>query len=157
MTETSSIFKTNGTDEVYCAIRDEINLRCQEAKIFVEKLWEKAHKYIDPDALQELPVQFHPRFWEIYLAAALLETGLNLQPSSGRDGPDICLKADDGSKVWVEAVTASPGDKDKNDTVREAELGTVRSVPDDQIKLRLLNAFTEKKQEIQTLHKGELD
>jgi hypothetical protein len=144
MTETDSVFKINGTDEVYCAIKDGINLRCQEAKIFVEKLWEKAHRYIDPDVLQELSVQFHPRFWEIYLAAALLEAGLGLQPSSGPHGPDICLKADDESKVWVEAVTASPGDKDKNDTVREAELGTVRSVPDDQIKLRLLNAFTEK-------------
>jgi hypothetical protein len=142
MTETGSIFKINGTDEVYCAIRDEINPRCQEAKIFVEELWGKAHKYLDSDILKELPVQFHQRFWEIYLAASLLESGLNLQHSSGRDGPDICIKANDGSKIWVEAVTASPGQG--NDAVQEAEIGTVRSVPDDQIKLRLLNAFAEK-------------
>jgi hypothetical protein len=142
MTETDSIFKINGTDEVYCAIKDGINPRCQKAKIFVEELWGKAHRYLDPDALKELPVQFHQRFWEIYLAAALLDAGLNLQHSNGRDGPDICVKADDGSKVWVEAVTASPGQG--NDAVQEAELGTVRSVPDDPIKLRLLNAFSEK-------------
>jgi hypothetical protein len=92
--------------------------------------------------LEELPVQSHQRFWEIYLAASLLESGLNLQHSSGRDGPDICIKADDGSQIWVEAVTASPGRG--NDAVQEAEIGTVRSVPDDQIKLRLLNAFAEK-------------
>jgi hypothetical protein len=139
---TDSIFRTHGTDEVYCAIQDEINSRCHEAKIFVEELWSKAHKYLDADILQELPVQFHQRFWEIYLAASLLEAGLSLQHSSGRDGPDICIGADDGSKVWVEAVTASPGQG--NDAVQKAELGVSRTVPDDQIKLRLLNAFDEK-------------
>ena len=137
-----SVFKENGTDEVYCAIKEEINPGCKKAKVLVEELWDKAHKYIDSDTLKELPVQFHQRFWEIYLAAALLEAGLNLEHSSGRDGPDICIKADDGSKVWVEAVTASPGQG--NDAVQEAEIVTLRSVPDDQIKLRLLNAFDEK-------------
>ena len=136
------LFKENGTDEIYCAIKDEINSRCREAKIFVESLWGRAHKYLDPDILKELPTQFHQRFWEIYLAASLLEVGLNLQESSGRDGPDICIKADSGAKIWVEAVTVSPGEG--IDAVREAEVGTARSVPDDQIKLRLLNAFSEK-------------
>jgi hypothetical protein len=142
MTETNSIFRTNGTDEVYCAIKDELNSCCQEAKIFVEALWERAHEHIDSDILKELPVQFHQRFWEIYLAAALLEAGLNLQQSSGRDGPDICIEADDGSKIWIEAVTATPGQG--NDAVQEAEIGIATDVPDDQIKLRLLNAFAEK-------------
>jgi hypothetical protein len=142
MTEMDSIFRKNGTDEVYCAIKDEINSRCQEAKIFVEALWERAYKYLDSDILKELLIQFHQRFWEIYLAAALLEAGLNLQQSSGRDGPDICIESDNGAKIWVEAVTATPGQG--NDAVQEAVIGTVRSVPDDQIKLRLLNAFAEK-------------
>lgn len=47
MTETISIFNINGTDEVYCAIGDEINPRCQKAKMFVEDLWGKTHKYLD--------------------------------------------------------------------------------------------------------------
>ncbi|MGB7414993.1 MAG: hypothetical protein WA902_12365 [Thermosynechococcaceae cyanobacterium] len=89
-----------------------------------------------------MPDQFHQHFWEIYLAASLLEAGLNLQDSSGRDGPDLCIKADDGSKVWMEAVTAAPGQG--IDAVQEVEIGTVRSVPDNQIKLRLLNAFAGK-------------
>ncbi|MBW4553086.1 MAG: hypothetical protein KME35_18535 [Aphanocapsa sp. GSE-SYN-MK-11-07L] len=129
-------------DEVYCDIKNEINSNCQESKIFVEQLWRKAHQYLDSDILKELPDQFHQRFWEIYLAASLLEAGLNLQRSSGRDGSDICIKANDGSKIWVEAVTASLGQG--NDAVQETEIGAVRSVPDDQIKLRLLNAFAEK-------------
>lgn len=139
------IFEANGTDEVYCDLKDEINLRCQEAKKRVEELWGKVHNYIDPDVLAELPIQFHQRFWEIYLAASLVEVGLNLEQSSGRDGPDICIKGAQ-SKVWVEAITASRGDGD--DAVQKPEFGVVseedEDVPDNQIKLRLLNAFAAK-------------
>jgi hypothetical protein len=137
-----SIFDATGKDEVYCAIKNEINSHYQEAKIFVEKLWEKAHEYLDSDILEELPVQFHQRFWEIYLAASLLEAGLDLQPSISRDGPDICINGGDGSKVWVEAVTTSSGQG--SDAVQEADPNTVETVPDDPIKLRLLNAFSAK-------------
>jgi hypothetical protein len=142
MAETDSIFKESGTNEIYCAIKDEINPHCQKAKIFVEGLWQKAHKYLDPDALKDLPIQFHQRFWEIYLAVALLDVGLNLSPSTGQDGPDICIKDNDGLKIWVEAVTASSGQG--SDAVQEVQYGTMTSVPDDKIKLRLLNAFSEK-------------
>jgi hypothetical protein len=138
----SSIFEKNGTDEVYCALKDEINPRCSDAKIFVEELWEKAYSYVDPDLGAELPHQFHQRFWEIYLAASFIEAGLNLERSSGRNGPDICIKADDESRIWVEAVTASSGRG--NDAIQEAVPGVVRDVPDNQIKLRLLNAFSAK-------------
>jgi hypothetical protein len=75
------------------------------------------------------------------LAASLIEAGLHLEQSSGRDGPDICINVAQ-SRVWVEAVTASSGQG--NDAVQKAELGVVRDVPDNQIKLRLLNAFVEK-------------
>lgn len=144
MAGTDSIFITNGTDPVYCAIQDEENSRCKEAKIFIEELWEKTHNYLDSDILQELRVHFHQRFWEIYLAGSLLESGLNLQHSSSRDGPDLCIRADDGSKIWIEAVTATAGQG--NNAVQRVEIGTgaVTSVPDEQIKLRLLNAFDEK-------------
>lgn len=137
----SNIFEANGTDEVYCALKDELNPRCQEAKRLVEELWGRVQNYVDPDVLAELPNQFHQRFWEIYLAASLVEAGLHLEQSSGRHGPDICIKVAQ-SRVWVEAVTASSGQG--NDAVQKAELGVVRDVPDDQIKLRLLNAFAEK-------------
>jgi hypothetical protein len=142
MPETFSIFEANGTDEVYCAIKDEINPRCQEAKVFVKQLWETAHSYLDPDLPVKLPNQFHQHFWELYLAASLLEIGLTLEHSSSPDGPDICIKSNDESRIWVEAVTALAGKG--VDAVQIAEFGVVRDVPDDQIKLRLLNAFDSK-------------
>ncbi len=135
MAETLGIFQANGVDEVYCAIKDEINPRCQEAKVFVSQLWQAAHSYLDPDLPVKLPNQFHQHFWEIYLAASLLEIGLILESSSSSDGPDICIKPN-GLPVWVEAVTALAGQG--VDAVQKAEFG------DDQIKLRLLNAFNKK-------------
>lgn len=147
MIEIDSIFRTNGTDEIYCAIQAQIDYHCQEAKIFVEGLWREAHQYVDPKIHTKLPNQFHQRFWELYLAASLLEAGLNLQYKSVPDGPDICVEVDDGLRIWVEAVTAAPGQG--NDAVQEVKLGTVRSVPDDQIKLRLLNAFAGKSKKYQ--------
>lgn len=137
----SSIFRTSGTDEVYRAIQGKVNPRCQEAHDLVESLWHRVKKYLDPDIAIELPNQFHARFWEIYLAVALMEAGLNLEPSDSRDGPDICIQTDQ-SRVWVEAVTVSSGQGE--DAVPEIEFGVVREVPDNQIKLRLLSAFSEK-------------
>jgi len=142
MPETLDIFQTDGVDEVYCAIKDEINPRCQEAKVFVSQLWQAVHNYLDPDLPVKLPNQFHQHFWEIYLAASLLEIGLNLEHSNSSDGPDICIKSCSDSSVWVEAVTALAGEG--VDAVQKAEFGVVRDVPDDQIKLRLLNAFDKK-------------
>jgi len=143
--EFSNIFDAPGKDKVYCAIKNKINPHCQEANAFIAMLWEIAHKYIDSNIPEKLPVEFHKRFWEIYLAASLIDSSLTLQNSSGPDGPDICVNAGDGLKIWVEAVTVSSGDG--IDSVKEAEPGSARSVPDDQIKLRLLNAFDTKSKE----------
>jgi type I restriction enzyme S subunit len=141
MPEILDIFQTNGADEVYCSIKDEINPRCQEAKVFVNQLWQLVHNYLDPDLPAKLPNQFHQHFWEIYLADLLLKIGLNLDYSNSSDGPDICIKCSDSS-VWVEAVTALAGDG--VDAVQKADFDVASDVPDDQIKLRLLNSFDKK-------------
>ncbi len=137
----NSVFEVNGTDEIYCTLKRSTNSQDQEARDFVERLWKEVHSYLDPDLLHELPNQFHQRFWEMYLAASMREAGLSLDQKKSRDGPDICIKVGE-SRIWIEAVTASSGQG--NDAVKKAECGVVRDVPDDQIKLRLLNAFTEK-------------
>jgi hypothetical protein len=149
MTATHSIFEANGKDEVYCFIKDNINPHCQKSKVFVNKLWEIAHCYLDPDLSDKLPNQFHQHFWELYLAASLIEVGLTLEHSNSPDGPDICIKAIDESYIWVEAVTALAGQG--VDAVPKVEFdGVVADVPDDQIKLRLLNAFGKKSKKYNT-------
>ena len=132
MTEVCSVFekklkKGAGRDEVYCAIKNEINPHCQKAKVFVDRLWATAHSYLDPDLPDKLSNQFHQHFWELYLATSLIEVGLALEHSSSSDGPDICIKPTDDSCMWVEAVTAGAGQG--IDAVQEAKSGTTRDVP----------------------------
>lgn len=140
----SILFVKTGTDEIYNAIRKEINHRCKEAKAFIENLWEKVNPFLDSDFSSKLPLELHQRFWELYMAASVLESDLHLVPrdSSRNTGPDICIKAEHNKRIWIEAVTASAGIG--ADAVQETESGTAHDVPDDQIKLRLLNSFDEK-------------
>jgi hypothetical protein len=139
------LFDIEGTDEVYNALRGKLNPWCDEARSFIQELWRDVESYLDPDLPSKLPHEFHQRFWEIYLAASMVRAGIQLLPRPGRHvdaGPDICFIGKSGKKVWIEAVTAFAGAGP--DTVQEGRLGVARDVPDDQIKLRLLNAFDNK-------------
>lgn len=135
------IFEADGTDKFFNALKDEVSPWCAEAKVFTQDLWKKTHSYLDSDLANELRTQFHQRFWEMYLVASLLEAEKEIE--KGRSvGPDICIKFADSPKIWVEAIAPLHGTGD--DAVQEAPPRVVRSVPDEQIKLRLLHAFDEK-------------
>ena len=136
----NNIFAKSGKDSIYNSLKNEINPRCKESKLFVESLCDKANKYVDKNFLIDLPDQFHQRFWEIYLATSLLEIGKNLEPNDRNYGADICISSDDDSIIWVEAVTVSLG---QSEEAQEKE-DEAMDVPDEQIKLRLLNAFSVK-------------
>ena len=61
-------------DTVYNIIRDEKNdLRTIETKLFIEKLWQRYRPYADPHFKQQIQVDFHARFWEMYLTCACLD------------------------------------------------------------------------------------
>jgi len=142
---TSNLFVKTGSDEIYNAIREEINPRCKRAKVFIESLWKKVNPFLDSDFSSKLPNEFHQRLWELYMAASVLESGLQLVPRDSRRnnaGPDICIKTEHNKRIWIEVVTASAGNG--ADAVQGTETGIARDVPDDQIKLRLLNSFDEK-------------
>ena len=135
------IFEADGSDKFFNALKNEVSPWCAEAKVFTQSLWEKTHSYLDSDLANELRTQFHQRFWEMYLVAALLEAEKEIE--KGRSvGPDICIKFADSPKIWMEAIAPLAGTG--NDAVQEAPPRIVRSVPDEQIKLRLLHAFNEK-------------
>jgi hypothetical protein len=95
--------------------------------------------------MQDFALHTHQRFWEMYLAAALLAAGHSIE--APKPGPDIGL-IHRGKRIWIEAVTATPGDPSKPDSVPayEPRLGvsTVRSVPQDQITLRCTAAIAAK-------------
>ena len=81
---------------------------------------------------------FFSRFWEMYLVTSFLEDEFCLLEKKP-EGPDIKIKLGDRT-IWVEAVVPGPGTN--NDRVPDLEYGVAREVPDEQMKLRLTNAFS---------------
>jgi hypothetical protein len=96
----------------------------------------------------------HSAFWEMHVAAGLIEAGATLVPRDRRtprkSGPDLLCQM---PYTWIEVVAAKPGSG--RDAVPESLQGVAHSVPDDQILLRITQAIREKKAKRDTyLSKG---
>jgi hypothetical protein len=136
----------DATDAEYNTLRNSDWLPAVEARRFIEDSWPAAEPYLDVDFRSKAARCFHPHFWELYLVTVANTTGLSLRARRARggsdDGPDILL----ASGVAIEAVAAMPGIGP--DAVTEGETGVARSVPDEGISLRLLNAVDEKRRKL---------
>lgn len=130
-------------DETYSMLKSSDWPPAAEAREFVYALWEQTEQYLDKNVRKRAGIQFQQAFWEMYLCAALIELGLPVTPRTSRrrrnEGPDIQVGNVD---AWFEAIAVTPGSG--VDAVDEPELGVVRSVPHDAIKLRLTSAVAEK-------------
>ena len=127
-------------DPLYETFRDDqFSWHGESAREFVERAWARCARYCDRDLAEQARQHFLARFWELYLAFSLTEHRVDLEENSRTEGPDLRLKHD---PVWIEAVTASAGIGE--DAVRRPVPGSVYSVPDAQIKLRLSSAIAAK-------------
>ena len=112
-------------------------------KEYADDLLEKYIHEDGEDKVREKYHEFSSRFWEIYLVTSFLEDGFCLVEKKNPEGPDIKIKLGDRI-IWVEAVVPGPGGETNNDRVPDLEYGVAREVPDEQMKLRLTNAFSGK-------------
>ncbi len=136
-------------DQGYQNTRD--HPRGIEHKRFVEKLWGKFHHLADPHFREDARNHFLQRFWEMYLAVALLEHGFNLKRDED-EGPEFYAFVGD-RRVWFEAIAPGPGEGP--DQVPQLVSGEVSRVPIERILLRFTNAMAEKRQRYATaLAKG---
>ena len=108
-----------------------------------DDLLEKFIREDGEDRVRKKHHEFSSRFWEIYLVTSFLEDGFCLVEKKNPEGPDIKIKLGDRI-IWVEAVVPGPGGEMNNDRVPDLEYGVARDVPDEQMKLRLTNAFSKK-------------
>lgn len=133
---------TSKSDPDYVTIATSDWTPAIDARRTIEDLWPRVEPFLDRDFAAKLSRSFHSHFWELYLSAALIKRRFTLVPRSHRTGsdlgPDFILE--DGTSI--EAVTITPGTG--ADEVLEGEMGKARSVPDDGIRLRLLNAISKK-------------
>lgn len=116
-------------------------------KQFVEALWAKYEPYADSNFVQEFAKNPEPRYWEMYLACALMDMGYTIVSKDA--GPDIGIQLAD-KKVWIEAIAPTPGAASSPDRVPDLipinKGGGVQNVPVGQIVLRYTAALAEKKE-----------
>ena len=93
-------------DKVYIALRECGHLA--DARNHVEELWQYFEPYADPHFSKTIAVEFHARYWEMYLGCLALRVGLPLLPSNGK-GPDLQITLPTGRKLFIEAKRTQGG------------------------------------------------
>jgi hypothetical protein len=143
----------DASDDIYRHIAKGQTPQARGAREFTNELWNQTAPFLDPELQRRAEAQFHQSFWEMYLVAAVLDLGLPVRPRCERRfanrGPDLQIG---DVAAWIEAVAVTPSVGD--DAVPTAELGKVRSVPHDGIKLRLLSGLSEKRRRYEDYRVG---
>ena len=125
----------------YKYVRKAANKRSQEVKAHCEDLWHDFSEHADTHFLDEFPLHFHQRWFEMYLTVSLIRAELSV--TCPKPGPDILLRFN-GMRIWIEAVCVTEGMPGKPDSVPLLENGKAREVPITQYVTRICNALDEK-------------
>lgn len=104
-----------------------------------EDLYKVFKNYKDTHFLSQLKTQFHQRTWEMYVGCSLIVK--DIKPTSFNEGPDFLIEGGD-KKIWIEC--AAPNKGAGEDRVPAMEYGTVQTVPENQMCIRLTNTLYEK-------------
>lgn len=147
-------------DDLYRRLRDDP--RGSDLKDRIEVLW-KEYESVDPDRyrfLREAQINFHQRWWEMYLTVGLLHasrfSSYKVETSKQDKGPDIKVTTPDGERIWIEAVAPDPGTG--SDRVPEHEEDGVFDVPNKECLLRLYQALKMKQEKFEEYqHNGFVD
>ncbi len=138
-----------GLHPIYERLRDADDASDAEQKLYLDGLWRRTQRHLDSHFKSAFARQIHQRFWELRLAAALLDLGYSLEP--GADGrPDFVTRLPGGERLWIEAVAPSLGSVDNPD--RPVDLipnAGFLATPIDQILMRYTQALREKRDRFQ--------
>lgn len=106
----------------------------------------------DPHFCREASEQPLQRWWEMYVSW-LMGTVNNLSLlRASSNAPDVCVDMKDGRKLWIEAISVTPGTG--NNEVTRPPIGQVGTLPVDKIVLRYTSGFAEKAAKIKTYIKA---
>src|SRR5271165_1159533 len=97
-------------DQMYRHILESSHPVPQKSREFVNSLWSKTVDLLGGDLKQRVRFEFHACFWEMYLAAILLDQNKPIVPLAERrfrlKGPDIQVGQ---VPTWFEAIVATTG------------------------------------------------
>ena len=131
------------------------NDRAATARMRCENLWSDFQDLADPNFNSTFPIEFHQRWYEMYLGVALRLNGLDVRaPTPGR-GPDFVV-VHENRRIFIEAIAPKAGDPSRPDSVPEPAYWDgngdpiASNVPHNQITLRITSAFAEKERKFET-------
>ena len=125
----------------YRNVSEAADERCERVRAQCEDLWCDFSEHADNHFLKEFALNFHQRWFEMYLTVSLVRAGLKVE--CPKPGPDVLVTIE-GRSIWIEAVCVTAGQAGKPDSVPELEIGKSQKVPIKQYVTRIRNSLEEK-------------
>jgi hypothetical protein len=135
-------------DPSYRNIRSPRGEGAAVARANCDDLWRDFAPYASDHFCGEFRRQFHQRWFEMYVAVALLRSGLKIECPPGA-APDIRVQRSDGGVLWLEAIAPTGGSESNPDRgvqpiAAPGESSMAYYVPTEQVALRICGALREK-------------
>ena len=108
----------------------------------LEEMWCEFRDFAPKGFRRKFQVEFHQRWWEMYLTLGLLHLGVNIKTSPADEGPDLCVDIN-GKRLWIEAVAPRVGTT--SDRVPEPTVNGVSDYPKRECLLRLSQQLNAKR------------
>lgn len=126
---------------LYARLRDWPDPDSTQRREFFCNLWQQYAPFAPKGFAEKLQIEFHQRWWEMYVAVCLLQLGFSPSTSKKDFGPDISLNfAND--LVFIEAVAPKAGTA--SDRVPKPVENGSFDLPERECLLRLTQALTDK-------------
>lgn len=148
------LFRAPATDLAYANVRDPKHEGAARARANCDDLWRDFESHASEHFLAEFPYRFHQRWFEMYLAVALLRSGLKIHCPDA-DAPDVRVDLSDGKSLWLEAIAPTGGDESNPDRVVQPQIprgepAVAYQVPTEQVILRVRGALDVKARKLKT-------
>jgi hypothetical protein len=149
------LFKTDDprADLSYVNARAPKHEDAERARRCCDDLWNDFEALASDHFLAEFPYRFHQRWFEMYLAVALLRAGLDIEYPP-KASPDVRVKLAEGRSLWIEAVAPTGGAECNPDRVVEPPRTKGEPVgyyvPTEQVTLRVSGALLDKAKQLRT-------
>jgi hypothetical protein len=154
------LFSSRGVDPWYLASARPEHEGAQRARQNCDDLWRDFEPFASSHFLAEFPVRYHQRWFEMYLAVALLRAGIEFEcPETA--APDIRAVID-GRVVWIEATAPTGGDASNPDRVVQpratdaSQEPVAYKVPTENVILRVSGALRDKSLRIREYRDGSI-
>ncbi len=133
--------KRKGEHPEYAILRESSDPDTKKCREFFLSLWEQYEPYAPKGFLKKLQIEFHQRWWEIYLTVGLLNLDFELDSSKSDHGPDLTVDVQ-GQRIFIEATAPTIGET--SDRVPEPVYNGCGIFPKRECLLRLSQALTAK-------------